>query len=255
MRRRGGDLSVGTLRLAMCIIAAGFGFGPVRAGAETDYRHLRIDGAKVTWRWVEPRRPATLTYGFATGAIDRHGAPTCPQVESFDKLLAGSGLELEALRAAAIRAFERWSAVIDITFAPSPPGVPPDILLGAQMRPVGTAFTSLEVGPVGLDGKRSITGGVICLNPSRRWKTGFDGDLTRFDLEHVFTHEIGHVLGLDHPGARGHVMAFRYLEDVSGLTAGDIAGAQSLYGRRERPYKANPPVQHTGITPASSRPH
>ena len=53
-------------------------------------------------------------------------------------------------------------------------------------------------------------------------------------------HELGHVLGLDHVGASGAVMAFRYDERHPGLTEGDVVGAQRIYGlprflRRDRP--------------------
>jgi hypothetical protein len=43
-------------------------------------------------------------------------------------------------------------------------------------------------------------------------------------------HEIGHAIGLDHPGIPEALMDFRYREAFSSLQAGDRAGAKALYG-------------------------
>ena len=43
-------------------------------------------------------------------------------------------------------------------------------------------------------------------------------------------HEIGHAIGLDHPGAAGALMGFRYDEKLAGPTASDSGAAQKLYG-------------------------
>ena len=70
----------------------------------------------------------------------------------------------------------------------------------------------------------------ICLNPQRSWKIGFDGNLDVYDLRYTFMHEIGHAVGLDHPGRSGSIMGYRYDERVHKLQPSDIAAAQSLYG-------------------------
>ena len=54
-----------------------------------------------------------------------------------------------------------------------------------------------------------------------------------WDLRRVALHEIGHVLGLDHPDAAGQSVNAQMnstLGDLDSLTADDIAGVQSLYG-------------------------
>ena len=46
----------------------------------------------------------------------------------------------------------------------------------------------------------------------------------------MLAHEIGHVIGLDHPGPTGALMGYRDQGDVDRLMAGDIAGSVALYG-------------------------
>lgn len=54
-----------------------------------------------------------------------------------------------------------------------------------------------------------------------------------WDIRRVALHELGHVLGLDHPDERGQSVTAQMnsiLGNLDSLTADDIAGAQSLYG-------------------------
>jgi hypothetical protein len=54
-----------------------------------------------------------------------------------------------------------------------------------------------------------------------------------WDLRRVALHELGHVIGLDHPDERGQSVNAQMnsiLGNLDALTADDIAGAQSLYG-------------------------
>ncbi|HVT73334.1 MAG TPA: immunoglobulin domain-containing protein [Lacunisphaera sp.] len=54
-----------------------------------------------------------------------------------------------------------------------------------------------------------------------------------FDLQRVVLHELGHVLGLDHPDEHGQSVTAimnSVISDTDSLQADDIAGAQALYG-------------------------
>jgi hypothetical protein len=79
---------------------------------------------------------------------------------------------------------------------------------------------------------KPISQSLICLNPAKRWKIGFDGDLKVYDLRYALAHEIGHAIGLDHPAAVGQIMGYRYEERFRSLQSGDTEGLALLYGAR-----------------------
>src|SRR5262249_42473580 len=158
----------------------------------------------------------------------------CNGLSPIDGLLTASRVDRATFDRELRAAFTSWSAIADIDFVPGP-SASADILIGAESEPRGRAFTNVDYdkslkaavrdGPAPPHEMRQA---LICLNPQERWKVGFDGDLTVYDLRSTLTHEIGHAIGLDHPSARGALMDFRYLETFRTPQPGDIAGAVAL---------------------------
>lgn len=82
-----------------------------------------------------------------------------------------------------------------------------------------------------------IVEGDIVISPQQKFST--DGSSGTYDLEATLTHEVGHLLGLDHSEAGGAIMREgQWINGVprsqasngSALSADDRAGVQALYG-------------------------
>ena len=109
-------------------------------------------------------------------------------------------------------------------------GLQADILIGAQVEPEGWAFADVFYDAQSPERVKPISRSLVCLNPAKRWKVGFDGDLKTYDLRYTLAHEIGHAIGLDHPAGAGQIMGYRYEERFRELQPGDVHGAKLLYG-------------------------
>ena len=216
-------------------------------GSAADYRLLQLNGNLVKWGKPALGQGAVITWALLDKASRYPDALNCrAMVPLSPRLTAGparAGLAVEELR----RAFDSWSAAADI-------------VIGAEAIPTGRAFSSVaygdpadapersvaakalspsarlgpgqglsDTGPLAV---KSIRQSLICLNPEKTWKVGYDGNLDVYDLYFTFLHEIGHTIGLDHPGASGEVMGFRYDEKVRGLQDGDVEAVRRLYGER-----------------------
>jgi Matrixin len=150
------------------------------------------------------------------------------------------------------RSLARWEDVADVEFkvlrsenlAVSPKGtigdgislitiapIAENVLLFTNGRSKASALTR-----VFYDHQEQITEGDIVLNPAFQFST--DGTFGTYDLEAVFTHEIGHLLGLGHSNIGSSIMfdgvpVNSFLEPVyqtSLLSQHDLASIRALYG-------------------------
>jgi hypothetical protein len=235
-------------RLAAAGLAAMLAVSVAHAGS---YRLLNLDGSLVKWGVPQFGAGAIVSYAFAESAMRFDKARNCAGLVPLDKLGQRSHVSKSQLRRAATEAFAAWAKVTGLQFTPTADIARADILIGAQARPIGRAFTNIELDTAvqvekalsGLNEKvaraakpqalRPIRQALICLNPIQPWKLGFDGRLGVYDLRYTLMHEIGHAIGLDHPGASGALMGFRYDEKRTSLSPADIEAAQRLYGTQD----------------------
>src|SRR5256714_1844999 len=151
---------------------------------------------------------------------------------------------------AARRALRRWASVSNVQFfeassdrqAISPQSGGDHVNLITVSADNSSAFAS-EDNPgrtrVFSDASGAITEADIALNPNVFFST--DGTFGTYDLESTFTHEIGHLLGLEHSGLVSATMQPR--QGTNGtfdlpnfttrtLSSDDVAGIRSIYGPR-----------------------
>ncbi len=205
------------------------------------YRLLKLDGYKVKWGDQQLGVGASISYAFAGEALRFDDAHNCRDLAPIDELL-GEVLSMETLDREAAAAFRVWERAAGLSFHKVSDTREADIILGAQGQPRGRAFANVAYAPDSDDFSnvsyspdaevdvRTIEQSLVCLNPAHEWKVGFDGNKDVYDIRYTLTHEIGHAIGLDHPGPSGQVMGFRYTEDFADLQPGDLRGVQRLYG-------------------------
>jgi hypothetical protein len=196
-----------------------------------EHRLLEIDGFGLKWGEPVLGRGATVTYGLVTTSRQFPEAINCKRMTALAGLLSQQALARDGFDATLRSAFAMWSEVANLAFREAGPGESPDILIGTQGDPRGIAYTNVR-----FDAERTagdiapMSRASICLNPRVAWTFTEDGDNESYALHLVLAHEIGHAIGLDHPGPTGELMAYRYQEELAGLAPGDVAGAMELYG-------------------------
>ncbi|MCS3902829.1 hypothetical protein J2T55_000833 [Methylohalomonas lacus] len=211
-----------------CFLSLAF---PLSAHAgEEGYRLLELDGYKVKWGDRRLGVGASVSYAFAVETLRFDDARNCRDLAPIEALL-GENLSMETLARETAAAFRVWERAASLSFHEVSDVRDADIVLGAQGRPRGRAFADVSYAPEPEADVRAIEQGLVCLNPDHKWKVGFDGDEDIYDIRYTLIHEIGHAIGLDHPGPSGQVMAFRYTESFDDLQPGDLRGVRRLYGR------------------------
>ena len=217
-------LLAGLVALLCCTV------GSAEAQEASVFKILKLEGNQVRWRVPRNSAPLVVTYRIATETLEFPGARNCRKMTGFDDLSEKSDISSAALKAELAAAFSMWEAVANITFKEAPEGVRADILVGAQAEPEGWAFADVFYDLASAEPMKPISRALVCLNPLRGWKIGFDGDLRKYDLRYTFAHEIGHAIGLDHPSGGDQIMGYRYEERFRALQPGDVRGAVALYG-------------------------
>jgi len=209
----------------------GVAAGPASGQSIGTYRHIILDGHQVKWGSPAAGTGAVVTYALLDATRNFPAARNCGAMAPMAPLLAENGVSAKAFDTELRAAFALWSGAANIRFVPAEATGSADLLIGAQAKPRGRAFTNVEyeaTGPNG--GVRRLTRSLICFSPEHPWKIGFDGNLEIYDLRYALLHEIGHAIGLDHPAIAGVLMDFRYLEEFRAPQNGDILGAVALYG-------------------------
>ena len=213
---------------AVFLAAAATVAAPVAAD---DFRLLKLDDAYVKWGAAAFRTGAEVTWGFATAAQSFPDAINCGELASITALEAAWDADPARLTRVAEAAFAMWSREADLQFRPAEAGETPDILIGSQGRPERIAFANVwHAAPAPGGTIAELTRATICFNPGLAWSTAAIPAPGSLDLGTVLAHEIGHAIGLDHPGARGALMGYSNQGNIDNLMRGDIAGARALYG-------------------------
>lgn len=194
------------------------------------FRLLRLEGHQVRWQPPPGGAPAVVTYRVATESMEFPSARNCRRMAKLDDLLERSGISAEAAAQEIAAAFAMWEAAANIRFRQVDGKATADIVIGAQAEPEGWAFADVFYDASFKGRIKPISQSLVCLNPLRPWKVGFDGDLKTYDIRYTLAHEIGHAIGLDHPQGGGQIMGYRYEERFRTLQPGDVRGAVLLYG-------------------------
>jgi len=214
---------------------------PATANADSDFRLLRIEGHTVKWGPPILGKGATITYAVVTGPSAIAGSVNCLRTAGIGGVLKRSHVTRKLFDRELAGAIEMWQSSADLHFVASKSLREADIVFAAEADSAGIAFADVALDRSTAGSVTRLKRGIVCLNPAVQWSAapdrGYDSatkrtGLVSYRLRYTLAHEIGHVLGLDHPGPNGELMSFEYGQKRDGLGQGDIAGITLLYGRR-----------------------
>jgi hypothetical protein len=227
-------VAAGLCLLAVCLAGSG-------AQAADDYRLLKIDGRSVKWGAAQPGTGVALSYAVAVGGESSSGVRNCRQTIGVEPLLKRSRLTRTNFQAALSDALAMWEDAANVRFFRAPSAADADIVIGVQAMASGVAYADVATVPNEIGGTDRITKGIVCLSAEPLWVTRVCGTAALRNrsggqdahcLKYALAHEIGHVLGLDHPGPSGELMSFSENSGISTLQPGDVLGITALYGAR-----------------------
>lgn len=202
-------------------------------------------------------RPYTLQYTDASGAVQiKWPAHTIRIALSTSLLTAQANIKPGSdVMGAVRRALAHWAAAANLRFiisASNLQSISAQATHGDGVSLITIAHTPENATPfVGDDSELAartrifstvggnITEADVVLNPGQPFSS--DGTPGTYDLEATFTHEIGHLLGLEHSAVLGATMQPREAKNgIYGMAAlsprtladDDRAGAQAIYGAR-----------------------
>lgn len=216
-------------------LAGAVAFAGQSANSADGYQLLRLDSHLVKWGAPELGGGATVRYAMANGPMRFQGAHNCGDIGALDHIINANQITPAAFAEELVAAFAMWQRVANVTFEPVADPEAAHIVIGALAKPRGSAFADVFYDRKAAGTVRPIQKAVVCLSPNQRWKIGFGGDPQAYDLRYALAHEIGHAIGLDHPGPSGEIMSFSYGESFRALQPGDVGGAIALYGVRSQP--------------------
>lgn len=160
-------------------------------------------------KWGEP------TFGTPSGTITWSS-------ELGGDLVLNNGATDDSIDASLIQAFQTWESVAAVTFVED--DVDPMVTISAA--PINPDFAGVTIFRPDLPGLNTLESAEVIFNSQYLWSD--NGGIGSTDFFAVALHEIGHVLGLDHPDDPTQIM--NAIIEVDELGEGDIRGAQLLYG-------------------------
>ncbi len=168
----------------------------------------------------------TGEYGTAGGQVYWSFALTAGTGFGFEAQISNAAHQ-QAIRAA----FQAWENVADIDFVEVADGAQTDIRLGWDSidGPFGVVGEAATSGSRTTSSLFSMTEAEIRFDMSETWTTGTAGP-NEVGLYQVALHEIGHAIGLNHVSDANSIMKASNISGLSGLSTGDIQGAQLMYG-------------------------
>ncbi|MGE3993464.1 matrixin family metalloprotease [Pseudorhodoplanes sp.] len=198
------------------------------ATTEPQYVWLRLGGQLVRWEARGGLKPGVVTYGFVQSRMAFGSAHNCKAMDPLDGIAASMNKPLSIVEQEIVKGIKQWEMATPLRFEQAKDWTKAQILIGARPKSSGSGFADVfpshARGPIA-----GIQRSLICFDAGHRWKIGFDGNMTSYDIRYVAMHEAGHAIGLDHPGSSGEVMSYKYQETFRSLQPGDVRGAKSLY--------------------------